>query len=143
MASGINYSINDVKLLLDGFFITDIEQKYRDQEIEAILYLPIGTILYAEENTYSFHRNDSRYNDILDNGDEEQYLRILEDETQCLDCPRKENREWNNNDDETDWEKEVDQRFEEDDNTDRIMINEDGVRINLNDEDSLEININN
>ena len=136
-----NYSFNDGKLLLDGFFITDMEQKYRDQEVEVILYLPIGSILYAEDNTYSFHRNNSRYNDILDNGDEEQYLRILEDETECLDCPTRERENWKN-DDQTDWEKRVDQKFD-DETSDRIMINEDGVKINLKDDDDVEININN
>ncbi len=143
-----NYSFEDGKLILDGFFITDIEQKYRDQEVEIVLYLPIGSILYAEDNTYSFHRNGSRYNDILDNGDEEQYLRILEDETECLDCPTREKSDWDNDDDWNDddqnnWEKEVDQKFDEDKNSDRIMINEDGVKIHLNDEDDVEININN
>lgn len=143
-----NYSFENNRLLLDGFFITDMDQKYRDQEVEIVLYLPVGSILYAEDNTYSFHRNDSRYNDILDNGDEEQYLRILEDETECLDCPKKEKGEWNDDDnwkdaDQTNWEKEVDQKFDEDKKSDRIMINEDGIKINLNDEDGVEININN
>jgi hypothetical protein len=142
-AINYNYSFDGNKLLLDGFFITDLAQKYRDQEVEVILYLPIGSILYAEDNTYSFHRNNSRYNDILDNGDEEKYLRILEDETECLDCPTKERKVWNDDDDKTNWEKELDQEFGEDENSDRIMINEDGVKINLNDDDALEININN
>lgn len=142
-----DYSFQDNKLLLDGFFTTDMDQKYRDQEVEIILYLPIGSILYAEDNTYSFHRNNSRYNDILDNGDEEQYLRILSDETECLDCPIKEDREWDSDydddGDQTDWEKEVEKKFDQDKNSDRIMINEDGVKIHLNDDDDVEININN
>ena len=100
------FSPTDNKLLLDGFFITDIANKYRDQEVELVLYLPVGTIIYADSNTYSFHRNDSRYNDILNNGDEEQYLRILVDDTECLDCPVIE-KVYKVDEDDADWENEL------------------------------------
>ena len=138
-----NYSMDNNRLLLDGFFITDISNKYRDQEVEIVLYLPVGTILYAEKNTYSFHRNDSRYNDILDNGQEEHYLRILENATDCLDCPIEEKNEWNDRHDE-EWEKQLEEEFNEDADTDRIMIDEDGIKIDLSDEtDTLKVRLGN
>lgn len=88
-AQEINYSydLTDKRLELDGYLTTDFENKFRDQEIEVTLYLPEGTILYAEENTYSYHRNESYYNDILDNGMENQYLEITNNGVHCLDCP--------------------------------------------------------
>ena len=108
-AEDIEYSFNieNGLLTLDGFFLTDIKNKYRNQEIYIILYLPEGSILYAEKNTYSFHRNSSYYRDILDNGDEQQYLLIEDGNTRCTDCPsfdrtndrsidRTENRNWEN-----------------------------------------------
>ena len=101
-----NYSYSGGELTLDGYFVTEMENKWRDQEIEAILYLPIGTILYADSNTYSFHRNDSWYQDILHNGDEEEYLMVLEDRTECIDCPESEKR---------DWERDRDRRFNDED----------------------------
>ena len=136
-----NYSFENGKLLLDGFFITDISNKYRNQEVEVVLYLPVGTILYAEKNTYSFHRNNSNYNDILDNGDEEQYLRILPGKTECLDCPFEEYLN-NSNDYETDWEKEVEEEFNEDEATDRIILDENGEEVQMNKKtDSIGITI--
>lgn len=98
-----NHSYANGSLLLDGYFTTDFANKYRDQEIEVILYLPVGSIIYADDNTYSYHRNDSWYRDILHNGDEEKYLMVLEDRTECIDCPEHEK---------TDWEKERDARLE-------------------------------
>lgn len=88
-AQEINYSydLTDKRLELDGYLTTDFENKFRDQSIEITLYLPEGTILYAEENTYSYHRNESYYNDILDNGMENQYLEITNNGVKCLDCP--------------------------------------------------------
>lgn len=83
-----NYTLENKELLLDGYFLTDIENKFRDQEIEVVLYLPEGVILYAAENTYSFHRNSSNYRDILDNGFEEHYMKVIQDDLICLDCPK-------------------------------------------------------
>lgn len=130
-AINYNYSFENGKLLLDGFFITDIENKYRDQEIEIILHLPVGTILYAEDNTYSFHRNNSYHKDILDNGDEEHYLRILENKTECLDCPIEESYE-DSNDYEADWERDLEDSFDDDDDeSHRIILDEDGIEVNI------------
>lgn len=82
-----NYEFKNKTLYLDGFFLTDIENKYREQTIEIIIKLPIGSVLYPDENTYSYHRNTSRYNDILDNGKEEHFLKTGHKSMRCLDCP--------------------------------------------------------
>ncbi|GGD27627.1 PspC domain-containing protein [Hyunsoonleella pacifica] len=110
-AEQINYGYALVgnELQLNAFLITDFENKYRDQEVELILYLPEGATLYANDNTYPFHRNSPSYNDILDNGQEEHYLKILQNDTKCLDC------------DEDTFEVNVD--------TDGVKINEDGIEI--------------
>jgi len=141
-----NYTFENNTLTLDGHFTTSVEQKYRDQEVEFIVYLPEGTILWADENTYSYHRNDRRYHDILDNGDEEHYLLIKKDETYCLDCPTsKVNFEYKSSN--NDWEVNVNNEFNEEDPTEQdnhIIINEDGVDINLNeDTESIKVQIGN
>ncbi|WP_299226219.1 PspC domain-containing protein [uncultured Psychroserpens sp.] len=81
------YELNGNRLNLNGYLTTPFENKFRDQEVEVTLYLPEGTILFAEDNTYSYHRNSSYYNDILVNGMEEQYLLIKQNGVKCLDCP--------------------------------------------------------
>lgn len=81
-----NYELSNGKLLLNSYLTTDISNKFSDQHVEVIIYLPEGTILYADDNTSSFHRNSSYYNDILDYGQEEQFLEIVEDDIICLDC---------------------------------------------------------
>ena len=81
------YEFKNNTLTLDGFFLTDIDHKFRGQNVEVILRLPIGSVLYPDENTYSYHRNISRYNDILDNGSEEHFLKVDHKSMRCLDCP--------------------------------------------------------
>ena len=81
-----DYSFNNNELLLDAYFLTDVENKFRDQEVEVTLYLPEGSIVNTNDNTYSFHRNSNHFRDILDNGLEEHYLKVIDDDVICLDC---------------------------------------------------------
>ena len=118
-----NYELNGKNLYLDAYLTTSIDNKFSDQEVEIVLYLPEGTTLYSDNNTYSFHRNSSYYNDILDNGMEEHYLKIIEDGTICLDCKN------------DDYKIKVDIN----DNGSSLKIDENGLEIKTNDS-SLEVN---
>ncbi|WP_274474391.1 PspC domain-containing protein [Mangrovimonas aestuarii] len=80
------FTSNTKTLHLNSYVTVPFKDKFRDQKVDIILYLPEGTILFADENTYSFHRNSSHYNDILENGMEEHYLLIKDDNVKCLDC---------------------------------------------------------
>lgn len=136
-ADAINYRYNFVNntLLLDGFFTTEINNKFRNQNVEIIAYLPVGTVLFADDNTYSYHRNSSSYNDILNNGDEQQYLLIEEGKTKCLDCPtttinsniKNEKKSINTEN----WQLEVEKSLNKEDDTNYIKLNDDGVDINI------------
>lgn len=130
-AENIKYSTDfaDKKLYINSYFTSNSKYGYRDQEVEVTLYLPEGTTLYADDNTSSFHRNSNRYGDILINGEEEHYIKILEDGASCLDCPLE---EWDDNDDDEDWddEDEFNARVEVDGKEVNVKINGDGVRVN-------------
>jgi hypothetical protein len=133
-AINYNYSLNDNNLFLNGFFTTDMKNKYRDQEVELVLYLPVGSVLFADRNTYSFHRNSSSYDDILDNGDEEYFLRIIENGTQCLDCKEESDGMMKSStNDNADWENDVEKEFDNNqDDSNRIEFDEDGNKIKGN-----------
>jgi len=130
-AKNINYSyaLNDGKLDLSSYLTTDIENKFSEQEVMVILYVPEGTVIYADDNTYSFHRNSSYYNDILDNGMEEQYLKIIEDGTECLDC---------------EIEEEEDENLDETNSDNNQIITEEkpDVSIQINEEEGVNIEVN-
>ncbi|MFS4482793.1 PspC domain-containing protein [Hyunsoonleella sp. 2307UL5-6] len=136
-AEKINYGYTLIgnTLNLDAFLTTGFENKYRDQEVELILYLPEGSTLYADDNTYSFHRNTSNYDDILDNGQEEQYLKIMKDDTKCMDC--EDENLTVNVDTET---VTIDgDGIEIKDNNDHVKINASGIKI---ESDDVKVNIN-
>lgn len=92
-AEAVNYDFDfdGSHLRLDSFFTTNAKNKMANQKIEVLLYLPVKSILYAEDTTNSFHQNYSFQRDILQSGMEEHYLRIDDDEAFCLDCPKEKN----------------------------------------------------
>ncbi|MFD2550559.1 PspC domain-containing protein [Bizionia sediminis] len=82
-----DYSFSQNTLLLNPFLTTDIDNKFSNQLVEVTLYLPEQTVLVADNNTYSFHKNPGYYNDLLENGMEGHYLKITKNGIICLDCP--------------------------------------------------------
>lgn len=80
------YRFENHTLKLEPYFTTDISHKIRGQGIEVIVTLPKEAVLYADKNTYSFHRNYDKHQDLLKNGDEEHFLKVKSNELECLDC---------------------------------------------------------
>ncbi|WP_299892149.1 PspC domain-containing protein [uncultured Lacinutrix sp.] len=114
-----NYTISGNELQLDNHLIIDKNKKVRSQNIEVTLYLPEGSILFADNNTYYYHRNNSRYyNDILNNGKENHYLKVKNNRLECLDCGD------NNNDDDDD----------DDDFEVKVDVNNDNTKLKINNE---------
>ncbi|MCX7547241.1 PspC domain-containing protein [Xanthomarina sp. F1114] len=117
-----NYNLRNKELKLDYYLTTEYKNKFSDQEIEIILYLPEGTTLVADENTSSYHSNSSRYNDILEQGMEGYFLKIMDNSMYCLDCPDGFNLDIDVNKKKS-----------------KVKINNEGIDIKSNDS-SLEIN---
>lgn len=115
------YDFKDNTLKLNGYFLFDPSDKHNRQKVEVTLYLPEGTILYADKNTRSYHRNDSYLGDILDVGQEDHYLKVIDDDLICLDCV---------NDNIKKLKKE-----EDDEDENKLTINADGVKLKLSDDD--------
>lgn len=120
-ARNIDYSyvFENNTLKLNGYFLFDPNDRHNQQNVEITVYLPKDVILYVDKNARSYHRNYSNYGDILDSGQEEQYLKVIDDDLICLDCPK-------------DLE---DLKSSTEDETSKVIINSDGVDINVNGEE--------
>jgi len=112
-----NYSIVNNQLELDGFLTTAFDNKFRDQEVEVTLFIPEGTVIYADKNTHSFHRNHYFTSRSKDDNLKGHFLQIVDNDINCLDCP---------------------EDFKTNDNSE-IRIDESGIRIK-SDTTSIEIN---
>ncbi|MDA7558913.1 PspC domain-containing protein [Flavobacteriaceae bacterium] len=84
-----NYAFTNKNIELDPFLLASFDDKFSNQRIKITIYIPEGTIVWTDENTYSFHRNTREYKDILDNGFEEHFLKVTKDDVLCLDCAKK------------------------------------------------------
>ena len=140
LADAIGYELDysNNTLSLDGYFESSVKSKLRDQEVRVYVYIPEGTILYADNNTYSYHRNDNSYRDLLINGTEERYLLLENNKLHCSDCDEEiedrdrtyrnsndwEYRNYEEGEPRPDWEK---------DDKDRVIINNEGIDIQVND----------
>ena len=56
------YSLEDNTLSLDDFLTTDYKNKFRDQEIDIVLYIPTGTVVTLDNSTYGNIGRSTRNN---------------------------------------------------------------------------------
>jgi phage shock protein PspC (stress-responsive transcriptional regulator) len=129
-AQNINYkyAIINNELRLDAYLITDVSNKFSDQNVEITLHMPEGAIFYADDNTHNFHQNNNYINDILKSGMEEHYLKVIEDDVKCLDCV----------------EAAIEETKTIETSNEKIESNEDkpNVSIQINEEDGVNIEVN-
>ena len=122
------YKIIGNQLILDNYLLTDLKNKYRDQEIEITLYLPEGTLLKPDTSIQNYDRSDDEYFNLHYSSGNYIY-KVENSQIKCLNCPANEN-EYNDVDSDT-----------ENDITDAtVTINNDGVSI---ENDTIKSNNNN
>ncbi|MCM4153483.1 PspC domain-containing protein [Arenibacter sp. N53] len=110
-----DYAIQDNTLIFDDFLTTAKENKYRDQEVRIYLYLPIGAKIKFDkspQNCWIIRVNNDKN---MDGCEITKYAWQMDEngELQCLDCP------------------DIMEDHDDDDNNGKIIINEDGVDIDI------------
>ncbi|MFV9550227.1 PspC domain-containing protein [Algibacter sp. PT7-4] len=122
-AKNINYNF-DIKnntLILDSYLTTHPNNKFSDQQIDVVLYLPENSVAYFN-NTTKNHLHYRTYDgNIVSRDYTNHFIKILNEDSECLDCP--------------------DEDFDVNIDTSKLKINDDGVEINAED-GSLKINEN-
>jgi phage shock protein PspC (stress-responsive transcriptional regulator) len=118
-AEKINYAFKfeGNKLILDNYFITDLKNKYRSQEVELFLYLPEGTIIRPDSSVQQFDQSGNHFFNLHFSSDNFFY-KVSKDQIKCLNCPIEEN-EYND----------VELNSTEDSITSTVTINRDGIHI--------------
>jgi len=107
------YKIVGNQLIFDNYLITDLKNKFRDQQIEITLYLPEGTLLKPDGSMRNYDRTDEDY--FLWNPDSSNDVyKVENNKIRCLNCPANEND------------------YNEEDRTDNetnVTINENGITV--------------
>ncbi len=118
-----SYALSGTMLLLDDHFTTDAENKIRDQEIRLTLYVPEGTVLSFNPGARNYIGRRTQYDQDMYRKRIVNYSWIMgaDGTLQCLNCPPDP---------------------EEEDGNGRIIIDENGVDIDVKDRgDSFKMKI--
>ncbi|QBA64509.1 PspC domain-containing protein [Muriicola soli] len=113
-----SYTLEGNTLSLNNFLTTAMENKVRDQEIRVTLTIPEGTLIRFEPGMRRYIGRLTRYDKDIYRGDLVDYLWLMtaNGELKCQDCPENMNG-----------------RLEWSDDEGRIIIDEDGIDINVKD----------
>jgi phage shock protein PspC (stress-responsive transcriptional regulator) len=109
------YKIIGNQLIFDNYLITDLKNKFRDQEIEITLFLPEGTLLKPDDSMSNYDHTDGDFFLWHPDSSNNDVFRVESNKIRCLNCPEDEDE--NDND------------MNNDDNETNVTINEDGVSI--------------
>jgi phage shock protein PspC (stress-responsive transcriptional regulator) len=90
-----SYKIEGNQLILDNYLLTDLKNKFRDQEIEITLFLPEGTLFKADSSVQDYDRSDDDFFNLHYSSDKYLY-QVFDSKVKCLDCPPDED-EYNDN----------------------------------------------
>ncbi|MBY8961690.1 PspC domain-containing protein [Flavobacterium sp. D11R37] len=126
-----NFVTEGNTLILDNYFITGSEHKYRGQQVELYLYLPEGMVFYPDASVKEYDDTDNSFFDLW--FDSENVYRMEEQNVKCLTCNEQAGEEEG-------------EMMEENINlsgaSGNIKINGEEIRVNLKDDkDSLNISI--
>ncbi|SHG55206.1 PspC domain-containing protein [Flavobacterium johnsoniae] len=86
-AEKINYKfqINGNHLILDNYFLTDIKNKFRGQEVDIYLYLPEGQLLKPDSSVRDYFNYDDDFFNLNHDGNYD--YKVEGSKVKCLNCP--------------------------------------------------------
>jgi len=80
------FNLNNKYLLLNGYFLSDFKNKFKDQLIDITVYLPENAIVYLDRSTRTFLDDVDNIQNIYDRDMPKHYYKMTENELECLDC---------------------------------------------------------
>lgn len=91
-AEKINYKfeIKGNQLLLDNYLLTDVKNKFRDQEVKIYLYLPKDQLLKPDASVEDYDESDNDFFNLHFSADNYVY-KVGASKVKCLNCPASEN----------------------------------------------------
>jgi len=84
------YKIIGNHLVMDNYLLSDLKEKFRDQEIEITLFIPKGTLFKVDSSVKDYDRSDNDYFNLHTSSDEYIYS-VGNSQVKCLNCPKEEN----------------------------------------------------
>ncbi|HEY9220684.1 MAG TPA: PspC domain-containing protein [Lutibacter sp.] len=80
------FSLTEKNLLLNGYFLSDLKNKFKDQLIDVTIYLPINSVVYLDASTQTYLNDVDNVQNIYDGDMPKHYYKMTENGLECLDC---------------------------------------------------------
>lgn len=91
-AEKINYGFKSIgnQLILDNYLVTNYINKYRNQEVSLVLYLPVGTVFKPDSSMEDYDESENSFFNMHCSSDNYIY-KVFDSQVKCLNCPSSEN----------------------------------------------------
>ncbi|TPG37771.1 PspC domain-containing protein [Flavobacterium pectinovorum] len=83
------YEITGNHLVLDNYFLTDVKNKFRGQEVDVYLYLPEGQLFKPDSSVQDYDDSDDDFFNLHFSGNYN--YKVEGSKIKCLNCPADEN----------------------------------------------------
>ncbi|MFB9077204.1 PspC domain-containing protein [Flavobacterium procerum] len=83
------YQITGNRLILDNYFLTDVKNKFRGQEVDIYLYLPEGQLFKPDASIKKYDDSENDFFNLHHSGDYN--YKLQGSKIKCLNCPSDEN----------------------------------------------------
>jgi phage shock protein PspC (stress-responsive transcriptional regulator) len=80
------FSLNNKNLILNGYFLSDFKNNFKNQLVDITVYLPINSVVYLDNSIQSFLNDVDNIQDIYDGDMPKHYYKMTENGLECLDC---------------------------------------------------------
>lgn len=80
------YSANAYSIILNGFFTTDPDNKFRNQKVEVTIFVPVGVTVYPKENVSTYFGYNNEFIDYKFINSSPHYYKFDHQVLKCLDC---------------------------------------------------------
>ncbi len=81
-----NFTLTEKNLLLNGYFLSDLKNKFKDQLIDITVYLPVNSVVYLDASTQTYLNDVDNVQNIYDGDMPKHYYKMTENGLECLDC---------------------------------------------------------
>jgi len=80
------FNLNDKNLELNGYFLSEFKNKFKDQLIDITINLPVNSLIYLGNSTRTFLDDVDNIQEIHDRDMPKHLYRMTENGLECLDC---------------------------------------------------------
>ncbi|RZJ69199.1 PspC domain-containing protein [Flavobacterium sp.] len=124
-----HFTVDGNRLTLDNYLLTELDDKFRDQEVKIYLYVPEGMYFKPDQSMQNFDWSDDNFFNLHWSGDYD-YL-VQKNKVICLNCPPEDMDVYDENGEPIDVDMDVDMDVDVD--SDTIFNNENATILKADD----------